>query len=122
MFLRNGLNALRGPIGPLIILPGKILHGKHPLRVGQIDCLINHLVGRRFGKNDLSRQRIFGRIDARHIIAVDQSQAPQSRQADIFLQILQKRPRLHIKSRPFFRKNPFHLCHAIPPSDLVQPI
>ena len=121
-FLRNGLNALRGPISPLIVLPGKVLHGKDPIRIRQIECLVNHLVGRRFGKNDLPRQRIFRLIDARHIIAVDQPQAPQSRQTDIFLQILQKRQRLHIKSRSFFRKNPLHLCHAIPPSDLAQPI
>ena len=72
IFLRDDLDALRGPISPLVILPWQILHGKHSGVRTQIDRLVENVIGRWFGEYRIARQNIFIIVNSRHVIPVDE--------------------------------------------------
>ena len=59
VLLGHDLDALRRPVGPLVILSGQILHGEHPCVGPQFNRFIRNHIGGRLGKHRLPGHRVF---------------------------------------------------------------
>ena len=57
--MRYYLDALSGPVGPLVILTRKVLHGKDPGARSKIHDFVINLISRRFSKNSVPHKQVF---------------------------------------------------------------
>ena len=100
------LHALGTGIRPLIELPRQSLHHQQAVKVpGLGEALVPDHVHLRLGEHDVLCPLVDGRVNALHVVAVQDTDALQIFDTQKAPQIPQQAPRLRAESLPLFHKN-----------------